>query len=105
MNAKLFFLGLVALVALSLQGCAPRLVMVRTVDENLFEHGVNMERMRDLEMENAALKAANSYLRDTRLTVAERESLVKGREDLLEMERLSEQAAKKVDAELLYRGR
>jgi len=55
---------LIPLVALSLGGCYSRLMIVRTVDEKLVDRGVNMERLRDLEMENAALRAANKHLMD-----------------------------------------
>ena len=62
MDKKIFFLLSVAAVAISLIGCAPRLIIVRTVTEKLADRGITEDRIRDLEMENAALRAANRHL-------------------------------------------
>ena len=102
---KLFFLGAVALVAFCLHGCAPKYYVLRSVDQKLEDRGITKERIADLEMENAALRAANSYLRDTRLTIDEREYLVKGRESILEMERMASKTAREVDLSTPYHGR
>ena len=63
---KLFFLGAIALVALTLNGCFPKIIILKTVDEKLIERGISPEHVRDIEMQNAALKAANEYLRNGR---------------------------------------
>lgn len=52
----------VFLAAAALAGCAPRLIVLRTVDQKSLDRGITAERIADLEMENAALRAANTYL-------------------------------------------
>lgn len=53
---------LLAAVALSLSGCCPRLIVVKSVDQKLLERGITNERIAELEMHNAALRAANQHL-------------------------------------------
>ena len=48
---------IIILACLGLSGCMPRVITVRVIDSD-------KERVVDLEMQNAALKAANSYLLD-----------------------------------------
>ena len=47
---------IIILACLGLSGCMPRVITVRVIDSD-------KERVVDLEMQNAALKAANDYLR------------------------------------------
>ena len=47
---------IIILACLVLSGCMPRVITVRVIDSD-------KERVVDLEMQNAALKAANDYLR------------------------------------------
>jgi outer membrane lipoprotein SlyB len=57
MEKKLFLLGAIALMALSLSGCCPKVMTIKVYSEpDRYEH------IRELEMQNAALKAANQYL-------------------------------------------
>ena len=61
MDKKIFLLLSVAAVALSMSGCCQRL-MVKSVDQKLLERGITNERIAELEMHNAALRAANQHL-------------------------------------------
>jgi hypothetical protein len=47
---------LALLFCITLSGCIPRIITVRVMD-------ITSDHVRDLEMQNAALKAANNYLR------------------------------------------
>ena len=47
---------ILSLMALSTSGCFPRAITVRVVNDT-------NNQVRDLEMDNAALRAANEYLR------------------------------------------